>query len=106
MKKNEQGGKSCGQNSSRGKRNRANGWRRSGKELKAFLYHAPLRQANPITGESNAISVGKNFMPHIINVKATKDVTMPPDFSGDILSPDGCVVKEGVAGILVATSLV
>lgn len=29
---------------------------------------------------------------------------MPPDFSGDISSPDGHVVKEGVAGILVAAS--
>jgi len=52
--------------------------------------------------ESNAGSVGMNFMPHIINGKATKDVTMLPYFSGDISSPDGRVVKEGVAGILVA----
>lgn len=29
---------------------------------------------------------------------------MPLDFFGDISSPDGCVVKEGVAGILVAAS--
>jgi hypothetical protein len=43
-------------------------------------------------------------MPHIINVKATEDVTMPPDFSGDISSPDDRVVKEGVAEILVAVS--
>jgi hypothetical protein len=55
-------------------------------------------------GESNADSIGTNFMPHIINVKATKDITMPPDFSRDISSPDGHVVKEGVAGILVAAS--
>jgi len=33
MKKNEQGGKSCGQNSSRIKKKQANGWRRLGKEL-------------------------------------------------------------------------
>jgi hypothetical protein len=45
-----------------------------------------------------------NFMPHIINVKATEDVTMQPDFPRDISSPDGRVVKEGVAGILVAAS--
>jgi hypothetical protein len=45
-------------------------------------------------------------MPHIINVLATEDFMMPPDFSGDISSPNGRVVKEGVAGILVATSLV
>jgi hypothetical protein len=45
--KEEQGGKSCCQNSSRSKRNQANRWRRSGKELKAFLHHAPLQQANP-----------------------------------------------------------
>jgi hypothetical protein len=45
-------------------------------------------------------------MPHIINVKAIENVTMPPNFFGDISSPDGLVVKEGVAGILVAASLV
>jgi hypothetical protein len=45
---------------------------------------SPTSQSLPITGESNAGSVGTNFMPHIINVKATEDVTMPPDFSGDI----------------------
>jgi hypothetical protein len=28
----------------RTKKKRANGWRRSGKELKVFLHHAPLRQ--------------------------------------------------------------
>jgi hypothetical protein len=65
---------------------------------------SPTSQSLPITGESNTGSVGTNFMPHIINVKATKDVTMPLDFSGDISSPDGHVVKEGVAGILVAAS--
>jgi len=43
-------------------------------------------------------------MPHIINVKATEDVTMQPDFPGDVSSLDGRVVKEGVAGILVAAS--
>jgi hypothetical protein len=61
-------------------------------------------QSLPITGESNVGSAGTNFMPHIINVEATEDVTMPPDFSGDISSPDGRVVKEGVAGILVAAN--
>jgi len=67
---------------------------------------SPTSQSLPITGESNAGSVGMNFMPHIINVKATEDVMMPPDFSGDISSPDGCIVKERVAGILVVASLV
>jgi hypothetical protein len=40
----------------------------------------------------------------IINVKAGKDVTMQPDFSGGISSLDGRVVGGGVAGILVAAS--
>jgi hypothetical protein len=67
---------------------------------------SPTSQSLPITGESNTGFVDMNFMPHIINVKATENVTMPPDFFGDISSPDGLVVKEGVAGILVAASLV
>jgi hypothetical protein len=65
---------------------------------------SPTSQSLPITGESNASSVGTNFMPHIINIKPTEDVTMSPEFFGDISSPDGRVVKEGVAGILVAAS--
>jgi len=65
---------------------------------------SPTSQSLPITGESNAGSIGMNFLPHIINVKATEDVTTVPDFFGDISSPDGRVVKEGVAGILVAAS--
>lgn len=65
---------------------------------------SPTSQSLPITGESNAGSVGTNFMPHIINIKPTEDVTMSPEFSGDNSSPDGRVVKEGVAGILVAAS--
>jgi hypothetical protein len=48
----------------------------------------------PITEEFNAGSVGTNFMPHIIDVKAGKDVTMQPDG----------LVEGGVAGILVAAS--
>jgi len=57
-----------------------------------------------ITEEFNAGFVDTNFMPHIINVKADKDVMMQPNFSGGILSPDGCVVRGGVVGILVAAS--
>jgi hypothetical protein len=65
---------------------------------------SPVSQSLPITEEFNAGSVGTDFMPHIIDVKASKDVTMQPDFSGGISSPDGCVVGGGVAGILVAAS--
>jgi hypothetical protein len=69
---------------------------------------SPASQSLPTMEEFNASSVGTNFMPHIINVKAGKDVTMQPDFSGSISSPDGCVVGGGggVAGILAAASLV
>jgi hypothetical protein len=76
------------------------------KRIESFSppHTSPTSQSLPITGESNTGFVGTNFMPHIINAKATEDVTMPLDFSGDISSPDGCVVKEGVAGILVAAS--
>jgi hypothetical protein len=73
--------------------------------LKAFFHHAPLAsQSLPITEEFNVGFVGTNFMPHIINVKAGKDVTMQPDFSRSISSPDGRVVGGGIAGILVAAS--
>jgi serine/threonine protein kinase len=44
------------------------------------------------------------FMSYIINVKVDKDVTMQPDFSGGISSPDGRVVGGGVAGLLVVAS--
>jgi len=65
---------------------------------------SPTSQSLPIAEEFNAGSVGTNFMPHIIDVKAGKDVTMQPDFFGGISSPDGRVVGGGVAGILVAAS--
>jgi hypothetical protein len=67
---------------------------------------SPASQSLPITEEFNAGSVRTNFMPHIINVKAGKDITMQQDFSGGISSPDGRVVGGGVAGIgiLVAAS--
>jgi hypothetical protein len=67
---------------------------------------SPASQSLPITEEFNAGFAGTNFMPYIINVKAGKDVTMQPNFSGGISSPDGLVVGGGVGGILVATSLV
>jgi exonuclease VII small subunit len=67
---------------------------------------SPASQSLPTMEEFNASSVGTNFMPHIINVKAGKDITMQPDFSGSISSPDGRVVGGGVAGILAAASLV
>jgi hypothetical protein len=58
----------------------------------------------PIIEEFNAGFVGTNFMPHIINIKAGKDIMMQPDFFGGISNPDGCVVRGGVAGILLAAS--
>jgi hypothetical protein len=65
---------------------------------------SPASQSLPITEEFNTGSVGTNFMPHIIDVKAGKNVTMQPDFSRGISRPDGRVVGGGVAGILVAAS--
>jgi hypothetical protein len=41
---------------------------------------SPASRSLLITEEFNAGSIGTNFMPHIINVKAGKDVTMQPDF--------------------------
>jgi hypothetical protein len=77
-----------------------------GKRIESFSppRTSPGNQSLPITEEFNAGSVSTNFMHHIINVKASKDVTMQPDFSKGISSPDGRVVGGGVAGILVAAS--
>jgi hypothetical protein len=48
---------------------------------------SPTSQSLPKTGEFNASSVGPNFMPHIINVKAGKDIMMQPDFSERYFKP-------------------
>jgi hypothetical protein len=65
---------------------------------------SPVSQSLPLTEEFNAGFVGTNCMPHIINVKVGKDVTIQPNFSGGISSLDGRVVGGGIAGILVAAS--
>jgi hypothetical protein len=55
-----------------------------GKRIESFSppCTSPGSQSLPITEEFNTGSVGTNFMHHIINVKASKGVTMRPDFSG------------------------